>query len=385
MRALTSLVLVMAVAVTGWSFAQQPNEKPKDKPAAVTGPTKITSPAEKSNDKPSAEKKAEKPALDELIAAALRHSPDLQVAEAKVRTAQAELRRDRLTLVQKVIDAQGAVEAARAAIRGPEEVFRMTAQMYKTGTTSAAEFRAAEERLAAVKATLAQAEATLNALTGTLPVGVRAMEAFPIAPNGGAGLSGTISGLTGISGIAGGPNNGIGSIASIGGLGGNSGISGVGITGIGGINGGIAGMNGALCGALGVNVGFGGFQGGIGFVPPARIPQSPMSDKLRAALDAKAKVAPVKEVPLETVIKNYRAAAGVPFLLHLGDKAKEPISMSLEGEVSLGAVFQALEDVVPGLKCYVREYGILVTVEEGSPEAAMPLIEFWRLKMPKPE
>jgi hypothetical protein len=67
-------------------------------------------------------------------------------------------------------------------------------------------------------------------------------------------------------------------------------------------------------------------------------------------------------------------------LLHLGDKAKEPVSLSLEGEVPLGASFQALEDVVPGLKCYVREYGILITEEGASAETdAIALIDFWRL------
>ena len=30
----------------------------------------------------------------------------------------------------------------------------------------------------------------------------------------------------------------------------------------------------------------------------------------------------------------------------------------------------------------VREYGILVTLDEQQPEAAMPLVEFWRKKAP---
>ena len=43
----------------------------------------------------------------------------------------------------------------------------------------------------------------------------------------------------------------------------------------------------------------------------------------------------------------------------------------------LGAVFQALEDVVPGLKCFVREYGILITLDDAQPADGMPLIDFW--------
>jgi hypothetical protein len=107
-----------------------------------------------------------------------------------------------------------------------------------------------------------------------------------------------------------------------------------------------------------------------------------IAEKLRKALDAPVKVSPVKEKPLAEVLAPFRAAAkDVPFLFHLGEKEKEVVSLSLEGEVPLGAAFQALEDVVPGLKCYVREYGIIVT-EEGATAIAdgMPLIEFWRSK-----
>jgi hypothetical protein len=125
-----------------------------------------------------------------------------------------------------------------------------------------------------------------------------------------------------------------------------------------------------------------GMAGGIGGAEAAvRVPRGPMADKLRAALDLPVKVSPAKDVPLADLLAPFRTAAkGVPFLLHLGDKANQPTSLSLEGEVPLGAAFQALEDVVPGLKCYVREYGILIT-EEGATAVTdgIALIEFWRL------
>jgi hypothetical protein len=145
------------------------------------------------------------------------------------------------------------------------------------------------------------------------------------------------------------------------------------MTGIsGGISGGIGGFT-SNPGAIGGNFG--------PAAPPMRSPVAPMADKLRTALNAVVKVKPVKDVPLADVVNSYRGAAGdVPFLLHLGDKAKEPVSLSLDGEVQLGAVFQAMEDVVPGLKCYVREYGILVTLDEIQPAAGMPLVEFWQKK-----
>ena len=149
MRTSIKLVLLSLVGVTGWSLGQAPPEKPAaDKPASTNRP------------------------LEELIASALRHSPDLQVADAKVREAQAELRRSRLTLVQKVIDANSAVEAARAAMGPAEDSFKGVSAMKKAGATSQEEYRAAEAKFIAAKTVLAQAESTLNALTGTLPAGL---------------------------------------------------------------------------------------------------------------------------------------------------------------------------------------------------------------------
>jgi hypothetical protein len=343
MLALTKWVLLLVIVVTGWSFAQ---------PAA---------------DKPPPDKKAENRSLDELIAAALRHSPDLQVADAKVRTAQAELRRDRLVLVQKVIDANAALDAARAAARNAEESFREHAALFKTGAMSSADYRAAEGRFAAAKATLAQAEGTLNALTGTLPAGVKVVN----------GVSDIVVPVP-AAGIAGAPPAGIAGISGIGGVTGNmGGYQGTGIagflgTGISGFGGGIGNL-----GAIGGNLG--ALGGGLPMAPPVRAPQPPMSDKLRDALDSKMKIVHVKNLPLDELVMQFKIA-DVPYLLHLGDKAKETVNFTLVGEVQRGAVFQALEDVVPGLKCYVRDYGILVTMEEGSPEGAMPLIEFWHTK-----
>jgi hypothetical protein len=309
MRALTKWILLMVVAVTGWSFAQQP-----DKPD-----TKLS--------------------LDELLATALRNSPDVQVADAKVRGAQAELRRTRLTVLQKVIESRAAIEAQQAAVGQAEVILKQTMKMVQTGHAPTHESQKAEVQLAAARAQLAQAEATLNALTGTLPGGAAAL-AGEAAGGGQPGTAPPPPAWAGIPGPAGGP--------------------------------GFAGGGGAI-----------GFHGGMaGSEVAMRVPRGAFADRLRAALDAPIKVAPAKEKPLAEVLVPFRAAAkDVPFMFHLGEKAKEVVSLTLEGEVPLGAAFQALEDVVPGLRCYVREYGILVT-EDGATGIAdgMPLIDFWRSK-----
>jgi hypothetical protein len=298
--------------------------------------------------------------LDDQLAAALRHSPDVQVADAKVRAAQAEMRRVRLTLIQKVIEANAAVDASRTAVMHAEDSFRRTTMLIKTGNISAETAQDSEGKLAAAKAQLAQAETTLNALIGNLPGAAGAIAgdgaggpAAEVKP--GAGISGAIPGGGGIAGITG--NQGrftwIGDNRDM--------------------PGGNLGMLGGNLGALGGGV--------VPDSPPVRAPSAPMSDKLRKALDATVKVGGIKDKPLAEVVTSFRpAAGGVPFLLQLGDKANVPVNLALDGNVQLGAVFQALEDVVPGLKCYVREYGILVTMDDNPIQEAMPLIEFWQQK-----
>lgn len=305
MRALTKWVLLLLVGVTGWAFGQH-----ADKPDG-------------------------KQSLEELLATALRNSPDVQVADAKVRGAQAELRRTRMTVLQRVIEGRAAVEAQQAAVVHAEVNLRRMQKLAQAANVPTDEVQRAEVQLAAARALLAQAEASLNALTGTLPPGIGAM-------------TGEGAGVAAVTGPAVQP-------APAGGV-----------------------MPGMPAGALG----FGGGGLGMGGEAPLQEPRGPIADKLRAALDRPVKLAPAKEKPLVEVLQPFRAAAkDVPFLIHLGEKAQEPISLSLEGEVPLGAAFQALEDVAPALRCYVREYGIIVT-EDGAPPISdgMPIVTFWRLK-----
>jgi hypothetical protein len=320
MRTLTKWVFLLTVVVTGWSLAQQP--------------TAIL-PAEKAD--------AGKRSLEDLLASALKHSPDVQVAQAKVKEAEAELRKVRLTLLQKVVEGNALVEAQRASVAHTESAYRRVVALVKTGNVPHEEVEKAEAQLAGAKATLAQAEATLNSLTGTLPKGVSLMA--------GVGPDASAVAITGAQDVsAPGPI-----------LGGGAGV----------------GMG---------TVAFGGGLGALGGGPPdgpaPRMPHGPMAEKLRTALDTNIKLSPVRDKPLGELLAGFRSnAAGVPFLVNLGEKANQPVTLSLEGDVALGAAFQALQDVVPGLLCYVREYGVLATVEEApQPADGMPLIEFWQRK-----
>jgi hypothetical protein len=123
---------------------------------------------------PPAEPAPAKPArLEEMLAQALRSNPDVRVAAAKVGEAEAELNRVRLQVVQKVVQAYQAVEAAQAMADLRAKEFQRLKQLADQGTVSAEILSEKENQLAAAKAALAAAEADLRYLLGKQPAGTR--------------------------------------------------------------------------------------------------------------------------------------------------------------------------------------------------------------------
>jgi hypothetical protein len=318
MRESISLGLMLLALTAGPSFGQAPPEKPVPE--------------------------AGKRSLEELLATALRSSPDVQVAQAKVREAEAELRRTRLTLLQKLIEASAAIDTQRVAVMRAEQNLKRVSELSKTGAITNAELTTSEMSLTAAKTALAQAETMLNGLTGSLPGGL------------GFAVLGTVDP---------GPTLAIGGAAP----GAASPIS-VPAAGPGGLM-------------------FGGPVGGFGLgaaAPemPVRVPRGPLAERVRAALNGNVKLTAIKEMPLAEVLNVFRGmAGGVPFAVNVGEKGAEVVTLSLEGEIPLGSVFQALEDVVPGLRCYVRDYGVLITIDGNQPSDGMPLVDFWQKKADK--
>lgn len=282
--------------------------------------------APKSDEKPSA-----KDSLEQLLVEALKNSPEIQLAEAKLREAEALLRQTRLSIMQKVIEQQSAIETQKSkATLGEANLLRIT-KLFEKGMVSSEELAKVKADVEAVKVAMKQAELTLNGLTGKLNVGGAAGPAMVGVPGPGMPGMGMPGGLS-----FGGPMGG---------------------------------------GALGV----GGGGGGLGVVGEAqpRPPRGPMAEKVRAALNKKVKI----EKPILLTLKELPRwlrdnGADVPFQTQLRSKDDEKVSITLIGEITLGAAFQMLEDVAPGLQFFVREYGILITMEGGA--NAMPLLDFWR-------
>src|SRR5439155_26103538 len=110
--ALGTLVLVMV----GLSVAQGPatKEPPKDEP--------VTAVLDKPDSRPlTVEAKVDANALpktlDEMLAVAMKENPDIRVAEAKVRQAEEEVRRARLSVSQKIVATYYGIEEKRAEVK----------------------------------------------------------------------------------------------------------------------------------------------------------------------------------------------------------------------------------------------------------------------------
>jgi hypothetical protein len=259
----------------------------------------------------------------------LRNNPDVQAAEAKVREAEAELRRAKVVLALKLSEQRSAVQSQQRLLEAQEEEYQMYLNLFKRGAGSEIDMRRARQALLLAKAQFAQAESALTTLTGAVPgqPAVPGRGAAEPAPAGGGPFGAGMPGLP--------------------------------------------------------NAGFGGGMG-LGGESPARAPRGPMADTIRKALETTFTLIEFKSVPLGEVVAYFRGAApGVPFLTNLGEKGMEPVSLTLKANVPLGAGLQALQDVVPGLQCFVREYGILVVVDDNGPHDGMPLIDFWHKKAEK--
>jgi hypothetical protein len=104
--------------------------------------------------------------LEEMLNKALKDNPDIRVAEAKVREADAELNRTRLQVTQKVLAFHYSRESQRAVIKFAEENMTRIRKLNSTAAISQEDVKAAEQQLTAAKAKLAEIEAEMPYLLG---------------------------------------------------------------------------------------------------------------------------------------------------------------------------------------------------------------------------
>src|SRR5206468_5992476 len=89
---------------------------------------------------------ATEPTLEEMLNKALKDNPDIRVAEAKVREADAELNRTRLQVTQKVLAFHYSRESQKAVIKVSEEDLQRIAKLNVSKAIGQEELRLAQQR-----------------------------------------------------------------------------------------------------------------------------------------------------------------------------------------------------------------------------------------------
>jgi hypothetical protein len=154
-RMVSALVLITAIGTSGRAQTPGGNEEPK--PASKKVP-----PTAVKDQQPAA------PALDDLLDQALRNNPDVRVAEAKVREAEAELNRVRLQVSQRVVTLHHSLASQRTMVENATQTYSSAEKLYRTNSINQGELRAAQSTLEAEKAKLATLEAELATVVGKL-------------------------------------------------------------------------------------------------------------------------------------------------------------------------------------------------------------------------
>jgi hypothetical protein len=286
--------------------------------------------------------------LEELIAQALRDNPDVRVAEAKMREAEAELSRVRLQVIQKVVAHQHNTETKESAVQNAEAHYVVAqanqqlakaeydrvAEISKKGVVAkadvdaarakveqaAADVQAAKSALQAAKADLAKTQAELPYLLGK---GGKDGHETEAVRRGLAWLQANQADTTAR----------------------------------------------ALYALSLAQAEQAWFKAGLQ-------PQGTVAETLRKALDRPINLS-LQNVPTAKAIEDIRDFAGVsivPSSTLPRELLTRPITLKLDN-VRLGAVFQLLEDAT-GLQFGVRDYGILMAGQ--LPPDVMPLHRWWK-------
>jgi hypothetical protein len=254
-------------------------------------------------------------ALEDLLAKALKQNPDILVAQAKVREAEAELNRVRQQVLAKIVILNAEIDAARVFLKEAEYRFARLRELQRKSMVPDEEFGTGQFTVLKYKAELARKEAELSLLIGKKVAGLTDQsKALAISPDGQWMVmedgSVRVKNLT------------------------------------------------------------------DKWVDPRTLDlKKPTAEKVRAALETQIKVQ-FSKVPLEEVLHQLQAMVkGVN--LFLTAPQNRPVTAKLEEPVSLLAVLQLLEDVT-GLSFIVREYGIVAVERSNLPPGALLVSDFAR-------
>jgi hypothetical protein len=259
--------------------------------------------------------------LDEMLAFAMKENPEIRVAEAKVREAEEEVRRARLTVSQKIVTCYHAIEEAKRLLREYTARWETAQKLRQQGgkLISDEEYRGAQVSFEHARAELPKLEAELPYLIGRAPttahrVDLRLEPVYQRIPYQ-VPLETHFVERFGIESVR--PSSS----------------------------------------------------------RPA--PTGSTADKLREALDKPVSMT-FKSTPMNKVAAELQTRTGVTVQLAPGADAVH-FSVTLDFQsMPLGAAFQLLQDASPGVHYIVRDYGILAAPVASIPPGALTVHEYWK-------
>lgn len=368
---------LLLIAVTTVS-SQQPKPDPRDPRPA---PAKDKEAAAKSK-------------LEEMLEIALTHNPDIKVAEAKAREAEAEVNRTRLAVTQKVVQLYNDLEAARAkAMRWQAEANRLRNKAATGGGIDHAMMNEIEAQFVQAKAELAKLEAEMPYLLGqpkfkgvgaemAVVQGLKWLEGNDKAALDLALRHAKAEWLQATENLHRADADVVRWKAEV--------VRADKLLKEGTfdtqtrdeIYSQLAASNAARDEAAAkVDAANAKYEMLRAYASPKMdaAVSSPQSDKLRAALD-KPMSAEFNDITLREVLTHIRKANPDLFINYKGTHEDVALPSAKFKDMPLGAVLQWLEDELPGNRIVVREYGLLIAPSDKLPPDALPLHDFWKAK-----
>jgi hypothetical protein len=269
-------------------------------------------------------KAPQKSKLEEMLEQALQSNPDVRVAEAKVREAEAKLNQTRLAVTQKVATLYASLDAAKQAVEVAEADLAGATKRFESGRITVEEYMKSRHQVAIAKAELAKLQAEVPYLVGKR-LGEESASTDKAIENGLRWL---------------------GHQHLIGAMDRESMATSLAL---------LALREASLQKAAG-----------------------PMSDRVRKALD-KPVTLDYRKKSGEAVLKDLFEKADLP--VHFRAKTASEVSLISKEPLTLGAALQLYQDLADdGVRFVVRDYGVLVT-DAKLPPGAVLLHDFWKSKL----
>lgn len=272
-------------------------------------------------------KKPEPGSLEDLIDKALKNNADIRAAEAKVREAEAELNRVRHQIVAKVATLKHDITTAKKLLEFAEKHAAVLSESYRRGTTPQSEIQPALAAVEKQKADLARLETEMQSLTGAWK---NVIGSIAFTPDGRRLAVGDEYGTVRLWDAT----------------------------------------TGKALNVHSYEVWTIDFSGSV---------QTPMADRIRAALDKVVKIEESREeLPLKEAIDYCIRKSGVDVPFRFINPASKSTTQFMKAELPLGAWLQVFEDSDPQIRFVIRDYGILVTSKERIPDGAVTVQAFWK-------